>query len=110
MSEKYEDNRLIGSGGFGEVFLCTSKTDGQLFAKKKLQSGVDSVDVSRFIREVRILSSLDHPNVIKASVNTPVHEVAEKMLKNNISHIPVVNSDDRLIGMVTDIDLMACMF
>ena len=49
-------------------------------------------------------------NVIKASTNTPVNEVADKMLKNHISHIPVVDSNDRLIGMVTDIDLMACMF
>ncbi len=47
-------------------------------------------------------------NVIKATKNTPVHEVAEKMINNKISHIPVVDSDDRLIGMVTDIDLMAC--
>ena len=36
-------------------------------------------------------------NVIKASTNTPVNEVAEKMLKNRISHIPVVDSSDRLI-------------
>jgi len=49
-------------------------------------------------------------NVVKASENTPVKEVAEKMLKNHISHIPVVDSNDRLIGMVTDIDLMAAMF
>ena len=47
-------------------------------------------------------------NVIKATKNTPVHEVADKMIKNKISHIPVVDSDDRLLGMVTDIDLMAC--
>lgn len=49
-------------------------------------------------------------NVIKASANTPVSEVAEMMVKNHISHIPVVDSNDRLIGMVTDIDLMAAMF
>jgi CBS domain-containing protein len=49
-------------------------------------------------------------NVIKAFVNTPVNEIADKMLKHNISHIPVVDSNDRLVGMVTDIDLMACMF
>ena len=49
-------------------------------------------------------------NVIKAFKNTPVKEVAEKMLKNHISHIPVVDANDRLIGMVTDIDLMACIF
>ena len=49
-------------------------------------------------------------DVIKATLNTPVNEVADKMLKNRISHIPVVDSNIRLIGMVTDIDLMACMF
>ena len=48
-------------------------------------------------------------NVIKASKHAPVKDVAEKMLKNHISHIPVVDSNDRLIGMVTDIDLMACL-
>jgi len=47
--------------------------------------------------------------VIRAFTNTPVNEVADKMLKNNISHIPVVDSNDRLIGMVTDIDLMGVM-
>lgn len=48
-------------------------------------------------------------NVIKAFRNTTVTEIADKMLKNNISHVPVVDSEDRLIGMVTDIDLMACI-
>ena len=49
-------------------------------------------------------------DVIKATKNTPVNEVADKMIKSHISHIPVVDSSDRLIGMVTDIDLMACWF
>lgn len=48
-------------------------------------------------------------NVIKAFKKTPVSEVADKMIKNHISHIPLVDSSDRLIGMVTDIDLMACI-
>jgi len=49
-------------------------------------------------------------DVIKVFENTSVNETAEKMVKNNISHIPVVDSNDRLIGMVTDIDLMGVMF
>jgi len=62
---EYKDVRSIGSGGFGEVWLCRRDVDYQSFAKKKLQSGTHSDDVRRFIREVRILSSLDHPNVIR---------------------------------------------
>lgn len=49
-------------------------------------------------------------NVIKAFRNTPISDIARKMYKNRISHVPVVNEEDRLIGMVSDIDLMACMF
>ena len=49
-------------------------------------------------------------NVIKAFRNTPVWDVADRMIKHDISHMPVVNANDHLIGMVTDIDLMACMF
>jgi len=49
-------------------------------------------------------------DVIKAYKNTPVNDVADMLVKNHISHMPIVDSSDRLIGMVTDIDLMACMF
>jgi len=49
-------------------------------------------------------------NIVKAFKNTPISEIAQKMIKNNISHVPVVDENDRLIGMISDIDLMACMF
>jgi CBS domain-containing protein len=49
-------------------------------------------------------------DIFKAFKNDPISEIAQKMYKNNISHIPVVNAENRLEGMVTDIDLMACMF
>ena len=48
--------------------------------------------------------------IVKAYKNDPISEIARKMYKKNISHIPVVNSENRLEGMVTDIDLMACTF
>jgi CBS domain-containing protein len=49
-------------------------------------------------------------NVIRAYKNDPISEIAAKMIKNKISHVPVVSAENRLLGMVTDIDLMACMF
>jgi CBS domain-containing protein len=48
-------------------------------------------------------------NVITGMKNTPVAEIAESMIKHDISHIPIVDSGDRLVGMVSDIDLMACI-
>jgi CBS domain-containing protein len=49
-------------------------------------------------------------NVVRAYKNDPISEIASKMIKNRISQVPVVSSENRLFGMVTDIDLMACMF
>ena len=47
------------------------------------------------------------PDIHKAFLNTPITEMAETMIKNHISRIPIVDENDRLIGMVTDIDLMS---
>ncbi len=112
--------------------LCGIVTDGDLFKLSHIKESVSHSDIGmggdedewtwEGIRDTIRLhystSEVSLPsvpvkeimigNVIKATKNTPVHEVAEKMINNKISHIPVVDSDDRLIGMVTDIDLMAC--
>ena len=49
-------------------------------------------------------------NVKKAFENTTVCEVAKTMMRYDISHVPVVDANDKLIGMITDLDLMKCMF
>jgi len=48
-------------------------------------------------------------NVKTATKRTPICDVAKMMIKNDISHIPLVNSEHRLIAMITDIDLMNCI-
>ena len=48
-------------------------------------------------------------NVKTATKRTPICDVAKMMIKHDISHIPLVNSENRLIAMVTDIDLMNCI-
>ena len=49
-------------------------------------------------------------DVIKAFRSTPISEIAETMLKKKINQMPVVDSDERLKGMVTDIDLMRAIY
>jgi CBS domain-containing protein len=113
--------------------LCGIVSDGDLFKLSHIRESVSMTDLGmggdeddwtwEGIRDtVRIhytTSEVSLPmvpvkevmitNVIKASKHAPVKEVAEKMLKNRISHVPVVDANDRLIGMVTDIDLMSCI-
>ena len=62
MSE-FIDGNTLGSGGFGEVCVCTN--GGNRFAKKKLLPTATPDAERRFQREVRILSKLDHPNIVK---------------------------------------------
>ena len=47
------------------MFVCQRKTDGETFAMKVLAARQDSDTIARFRREVQLLSSLDHPNVVK---------------------------------------------
>lgn len=60
----YKNIRLLGTGGNAEVFLCERDTDSKRFAKKKLLPSADSDTKERFKREVRLISKLDHPNIV----------------------------------------------
>ena len=89
----------LGMGGDEDAWTWEGIRDTVRLHYSTLEVALPSVPV----KEIMIT------DVIKAYKNTPVNEVADKMLKNQISNIPVVDSNNRLIGMVTDIDLMACM-
>lgn len=114
--------------------LCGIVTDGDLFKLSHIRESVsmtnmgmggdedawtwegirDTVRLHYSTSEVSLpqvpVKEVMISDVIKATIHSSVNDVAEKMLKNNISHIPVVDSNDRLVGMITDIDLLACMF
>lgn len=105
---KYIDIESIGSGGFGEVWKCERDGDNQIFAKKKLQDNIDEDGVKRFIREVRILSSLDHPNIVKVVSKRLKKEpyfyimpLYSTSLKNELTNF--VGSEDRIIPIFSAI-------
>jgi CBS domain-containing protein len=114
--------------------LCGIVTDGDLFKLSHIRESVSQTNIGmggdedawtwEGIRDtVRLhysTSEVSLPpvpvkevmitDVVKVYKHASVNDVADRMLKNNISHIPVVDSNERLIGMITDIDLLACMF
>lgn len=55
---------IINKGGFGEVFRAVVVEDGSKVAVKRLAKPYTYEDARRFIREVRITDSLDHPNIV----------------------------------------------
>ena len=63
----YRLTRKIASGGMTDVFLAEHESDGVPVVLKVLDASgkATSEHLSRFIQEYTLLSSIDHPNVIK---------------------------------------------
>jgi serine/threonine-protein kinase len=61
---KYTINRHICSGSFGTVYEILNEEDNEVYALKELRN-MDTVSKQRFEREVKTLSELNHPNIVK---------------------------------------------
>jgi serine/threonine-protein kinase len=61
---KYSINRQISSGSFGTIYEILNEEDNKVYALKEL-TNMDTVNKQRFEREVKILSELNHPNIVK---------------------------------------------
>lgn len=45
--------------------------------------------------------------LVTATVSEEIESVAEKMIKNNVRRVPVVNDDEELVGIITSFDLVS---
>ncbi|MBL8149587.1 MAG: serine/threonine protein kinase [Blastocatellia bacterium] len=61
--QDYEIIKLIGSGSYGLVYMAKDLKNAQLCALKEFS--VSAHTVQQFFRELSILFTLDHPNIIK---------------------------------------------
>ncbi len=62
----YQMIRVIGQGGMGSVMLGRSEKDGRAVAIKTLlpEVAVSDQSVKRFMREIEVASSLQHPHIV----------------------------------------------
>ena len=66
--ELYLCTKLLGEGSFAKVYLVQHKLTGQKFAVKAFSKEIllkQSKGKQTLVNEIEILSSLDHPNVMK---------------------------------------------
>lgn len=62
--ERYEQVRLLGSGGAGTVYLVRDRETGEQLALKRLLRA-DNQGLLRLKREFRSLADIHHPNLVK---------------------------------------------
>ncbi|XP_063705445.1 interleukin-1 receptor-associated kinase 4-like [Culicoides brevitarsis] len=67
--QRYEDvtspGRFLGSGGFGKVFLATNLVENIPFVAVKVMAKVNDKEYKHFCRELKIISELQHENILK---------------------------------------------
>lgn len=65
--KKYEFGRLLGSGAFGRVKIAKNKETGKYTAIKILTKKelIKQQQVDHIYNEVKILSMMDHPFIVK---------------------------------------------
>lgn len=57
--------KKVGEGSFGSVYKATCKSTGEAVAIKKIKlSSANRADIKNVANEVRVLCSIDHPNIV----------------------------------------------
>src|SRR5438105_15516725 len=60
---RFELEKLIGSGGMGDVHCALDRTSGERVALKTLRA--QGGDADRFLREAQILAELSHAAIVR---------------------------------------------
>lgn len=82
-----------------------SRGHDRLLGLEKLISGQDSQSgKERPVSEIMTLK------VVTAEVNTPVSELIKRLSDLGLHHVPIVDAQQRLVGMITQSDLIASMY
>ena len=64
--DDYLIGKVLGSGAFGEVRLCTHRKTGAKRAVKIIKkSFLQGKEETRFLQEIEILKDMDHPNIVR---------------------------------------------
>jgi len=64
VADRFEIERLVGSGGMGEVFLAKDRVTGEPVALKVLYGSMTK-DGERFKREAQLLAEVSHPRIVR---------------------------------------------
>ncbi|GKT84907.1 protein kinase [Colletotrichum tofieldiae] len=90
--EDFDEEGRLGKGGFGEVVKARKKLDGQIYAIKKI-SQRSQASLTEILKEVRLLSQLSHPAVVRY-YNTWVEEIPDQSDTEGDTSTEDLNTED----------------
>ena len=65
LQNEFESLQFVGSGGFGDVLKVRNKLDGNIYAIKRILLDAKSQLNKKITREVKLLSRLNHENIVR---------------------------------------------
>ncbi|MRG95096.1 serine/threonine-protein kinase PknK [Polyangium spumosum] len=65
VADRFELDKVAGSGGMGKVFRARDRRTGGLVAVKVLWAHAHEDTATRFVREAELLEGLDHPGIVR---------------------------------------------
>ena len=64
ITQNYEIIKKIGEGGYGKIYKVKNKESGDIRAMKQIMKS-KIPDIEKFQNEIKILSMVDHPNIVR---------------------------------------------
>ena len=63
-NERYSNQEFLAAGGVKNIYSIYDTLTGRFVAKAILKDSSDKVKVESFLKEARLMASLQHPNII----------------------------------------------
>ncbi|HMS40078.1 MAG TPA: protein kinase, partial [Pyrinomonadaceae bacterium] len=107
---QYEIKSLLGAGGMGEVYLAHDTRLGRDVAIKFLKPTEDREKLARFRREAKVISSLNHPNIVtifEFNKYQNRHYIVTELVRGKILR-EAINEKSLTYSEILDIGIQIC--
>ena len=102
-------NRCIGILSTADLVDMTRDTDEELRQLDMMDSGTTKILVDKLAHSLgnEKVQAYMTDAVTTVGLETPIARAAREMLRNHVHHLPVVDRNDCLMGIVSTMDILA---